>query len=94
MNIKYKVLPLLLVLAVFAGSASAATGNVDLLCSAVSDDLSVAGGCVDDDGLEDTVTSSSGLFILEAGDKAGILILFLVVAFIAGVVFKIRKQAK
>ena len=54
--------------------------TVNRLCSQISDDLAVAGGCIDDDGLEDTITSAGGLFILEGGDTAGLLLLFIVLA--------------
>ncbi|KKN43744.1 hypothetical protein LCGC14_0700260 [marine sediment metagenome] len=70
-----KLLPLLLMLSVFAVSSHAATGNVDSLCSEISDDLSAAGGCVDDDDLEDTITSTGALVVLETGDSASLLTL-------------------
>ncbi len=71
MNVK-QILPMLLILAFFAPSVLGATGDVDLLCSSISDDLNVAGGCVDDDGLEDAVTSATGLFVLEGGDSSSL----------------------
>ncbi len=70
-----KLLPLLLLLSVFAASGHAAAGNVDNLCGNINDDLNAAGGCIDDDDLEDTVTSTGGLFVLETGDSASLLIL-------------------
>lgn len=61
-----KILIFELLLLIFAAPAVlAATGNPDELCKAVVDDLKKAEGCVDDDGLEDSVNSSSSLFTLE-----------------------------
>ena len=96
-----KILPLLAIFALFAAPAYAATGNVDTLCESISDDANVAGGCVDDDGLEDTITTAGALVVLEGGDKAGIIaigfvaIVFLVVAgYAAGTFFGIWGKTK
>ncbi len=87
MQKKYLILPLLLVLFASAGTVQAqATGNVDNLCGSISDDLNVAGGCIDDNDLEDTITSSGGLFVLETGDKSGLLMLFVAIGFIVAVI--------
>ena len=66
-------------------------GTVNELCITISDDLRAAGGCIDDDDLEDTFTSSSGLWVLETGDKSGLLLLFIAIGIlgiiIAGIIF-------
>ncbi len=66
-------------------------GTVNELCIQISDDLRAAGGCIDDRGFEDTITSSSGLFILETGDQASLLLLFVAIGIlsiiIAGIIF-------
>ena len=86
MQKKQMILPLLLIMLVSIGFGHAATGNVNELCNSISDDLSTAGGCIDDDDLEDTITSSGGLFVLETGDKSGLLILFIVIGVLVGIV--------
>ena len=98
MQKKQMLLPLLLVLLFSAGFGYAAAGNVNTLCSSISDDLSTAGGCIDDNDLEDTITSSGGLFVLETGDKSGLLMLFIVIGIIvsvtAGAIIAIKLSAR
>ena len=55
----------------------------DALCASISDDLSTANGCVDEDGFEDSTTSSLSIGMLELGDSSGIIILMFVLALIA-----------
>ena len=88
MQKKQLLLPLLIVMLLGGMSTvqAQASGNVDELCKSISDDLSVANGCIDDNDLEDTITSSGGLFVLEAGDKSGLLMLFVAVGFIVAVI--------
>ena len=87
MQKKLMMLPLFLVLLLSVGFGHAqATGNVDNLCGSISDDLNAAGGCIDDNDLEDTITSSAGLFVLEGGDKSGLLMLFVVIGVLVGIV--------
>lgn len=74
-DMKAQLSVLALLLSLIAIPAMAATGNQDTLCKQISNDLNVAGGCVDDDGLEDAVTSSISLYTLEIGNKAGFIIL-------------------
>lgn len=50
----------------------------DLLCTAISDDLFQANGCVDSDGFEDATTSSLSIGMLEAGDSSGLAIFLLI----------------
>ncbi len=50
----------------------------DTLCATISDDLAQANGCIDDDGLEDTVTSGTGMFVLEGGDSSSLMWLTIV----------------
>ena len=59
-----------------------AVGDPDALCSTISDDLSEAGGCVDEDGFEDSTTSSLSIGMLELGDSSGIVIFMIVLAII------------
>lgn len=69
-------------------------GTVNELCIQMNDDLAAAGGCIDDDGFEDTITSSSGLFVLESGDISGIVLLFIAISgiiLIAGSLFLLRR---
>ena len=69
--------------------AFAATGDEDLLCKAISDDLNTAGGCVDEDGFEDATTSSLSIGMLELGDSSGLLILMFVLGVVAAVLIGI-----
>lgn len=93
-----KLLLSMLLLSVFATTVQAAAGNVDTLCQSISDDLNVAGGCVDDDDLEDTITSAGGLAVLESGDKAGLIILFVAIGLILSIsvaaFIKLKNAAK
>lgn len=88
MQKKQLILPLLLVMLIsgLPMVSAQATGDVDALCSSISDDLATAGGCIDDNDLEDTITSTGGLFTLETGDKAGLIMLFVAIGFIATVI--------
>lgn len=79
------MLPLLLIMMALAAPAFAATGDEDLLCSAISEDLSTAGGCVDEDGFEDATTSALSIGMLEVGDSSGLLVLMFIIAVIAAV---------
>ncbi len=100
MQKKQLIVPLLLIMLIsgFGLVSAQATGDVDALCSSISDDLSVAGGCIDDNDLEDTITSTGGLFTLETGDKAGLIMLFVAIGFIAtvitGVVIAFKRMGK
>ncbi len=99
MQKKQLIVPLLfLMLIAGAVNVSAAAGNVNVLCQSISDDLNSAGGCIDDDDFEDTITSTGGLFTLETGDKAGLIMLFVAIGFLAtvitGVVIAFRRVAK
>ena len=79
------LLPLLLVMLSLAAPAFAATGDEDLLCSAISEDLNSAGGCVDEDGFEDATTSALSIGMLEVGDSFGLLVLMFIIAVITAV---------
>lgn len=99
MQKKLFILPLLLIMLISgAGMVSGSTGNVNTLCQAISDDLNSAGGCIDDDDFEDTITSTGGLFTLETGDKAGLIMLFVAIGFLGTVIVSVvvgfRKVAK
>ena len=100
MQKKQLILPLLLVMLIsgLPMVSAQATGDVDALCSSISDDLATAGGCIDDDDFEDTITSTGGLFTLETGDKAGLIMLFVAIGFLGTVIVSVvvgfRKVAK
>ena len=89
MNIR-KVMPLLMLLMFLGTNAFAATGNVDTLCSEMVDDLSVAGGCVDEDGIIDGIFSTSTLLILGVGSLA----ILIVLAFIASKFFGVEARKR
>ncbi len=84
MNFK-ALLPLLLIMVTLSAPAYAATGDQDILCSSISDDLNAAGGCVDEDGFEDATTSTLSIGMLEVGDSSGLIVLMIVIAIIVTV---------
>ena len=73
----------------------------DALCSSISADANLAGGCVDGDGIEDAMTTAGAIGILEGGDKAGIMIfafiiivVLIIVGYAAGTFFGIWGKTK
>ncbi len=92
MNFK-KVMPLLMLL-IFVGSVGsnvfAATGDVDTLCKEMVDDLSIAGGCVDEDGIIEGIFSTSTLLILGIGTLA----ILIVLAFVASKFFGVQAKKR
>ena len=85
-----KVLPLLVLLMYVATPAFAAQGDVDTLCKITVNDLSAAGGCVDEDGIVEGIFSTGTLLILGGGSLA----ILIVLAVIAGRFFGIRARER
>ena len=78
--IKYNLALLLLIALIMPPVL--AVGDSDLLCSEISDDLSAAGGCVDEDGFEDATTSTLSIGMIEIGDSFGIIVFMFIIVII------------